>query len=173
MRKIIISLTLTAILTGIFQVFAGATNGNDLFDKIKLLNTDIPEGFIYGTVPKYARDLIKDNPWELDQASIKKLADQIYPGGDYSKISSIHVSILTKKKTPLSDDIVCYLILFKDANAAKDEIKKITEFAGFNQDRVIVETKKNLAVYLHVDDIRDYPLIRAISEKIRERLKGI
>jgi hypothetical protein len=157
----------------LFQIFGGATSGNDLFDKVKLLNTDIPDGFIYGIVPKYAKDMIKDNPWELDQAAIKKLADQIYPGGDYSKISGIHVSILAKKSAPFGDDIVCYIILFKDAKAANDEIKKMSEFAGFNQDRVIIETKNNLAVYLHVDDVRDYPLIRAISEKIRERLKNI
>lgn len=173
MRKILVSLTLTAVFMVIFQIFGGATRGNDLFDKVKLLNNDIPEGFVYGTVPKYARDSIKDNPWELDRAAIKKLADQIYPGGDYSKISSIHISILTKKKTPFGDDIVCYLILFKDVRAANDEIKKMTEFAGYNQDRVIVETKNNLAVYLHVDDVKDYPLIRAISEKLRERLKNI
>ncbi len=173
MKRVMVILTLAAAFTLIFQIFGGATNGSDLFDKVKLLNTDIPDGFIYGTVPKYAKELIKDNPWEMDQAAIRKMTDQIYPGGDYSKISGIHVSILAKKTAPYGDDIVCYLILFKDARAANEELKKMMEFAGYNQDRVIIESKNNLVVYLHVDEVKDFPLIRAMSEKIRERLKNI
>jgi hypothetical protein len=173
MRKRIISIVLIAIFVFLFQIFGSATNGSNVFDKLKFANSDIPEGFMYGEVPDYAKKTIKDNPCELDQSAIRKLADQIYPGGDYSKISGIFVSILAKIGTPHGDDIVCYIIIFKDPSAAREEIKKITDFAGYNQDRVIIEIKNSLAVYLLVDDVKDYPLIKVMSEKIKERLKSL
>ncbi len=141
-------------------------------NKIKFLKSDIPDGFIYGSVPQYAKKVLKKNPWEMDGTAIKKLANRIYPGGDYSKISGIHVSILAKQNRPFGDDIVCYIIYYRDMISAKGEIRKIKEFAGYNQDRVIVHTKDNCVIYLHVDDAKDFPLIFKMGEKIKERTKN-
>lgn len=145
----------------------------DIIDKIKLLKNDIPKGFIFGKIPDYAKKVFKRNPWVMDRNAIKKLATEIYPGGDYSKISEIHVTIITKKVAPYGDDIVCYIIIYKDSASANAEIKKITKFAEYNKDRVLLNTKNNLAVYLHVDDVNNFHLIQEINQKIKERLKNI
>ena len=169
--NILYLIILSAILfTGFTE---NAVNGAAVADKIRLVKSDIPAGFIYGTVPQYAKKVLKDNPWEMDRNAIRKLADKIYPGGDYSKISGIHVSILAKKNKPYGDDIVCYVIYYRDTLSAKAEIQKIKEFAGYNQDRVIVHSKDNCVIYLHVDDIKDFPLILQIGEKIQARTKSI
>ena len=114
MKKcIIFYLIITSIM-----LFAGFTDipgrSADGKNKIKLLKSDIPDGFIYGSVPEFAKKVLKNNPWEMDKNAIRKLADMIYPGGDYSRISGIHVSILAKQERPYGDDIVCYIIYYKD-----------------------------------------------------------
>lgn len=173
MKKLTLLFMITAVIVFSAQFYGTASNGHDLFNKIKIDDSDIPEGFIYGKIPTFAKEILKDNPWELDGNAIRNLADQIYPGGDYSKISGIYMSILAKKETPHGDDIVCYLILFNDESAAKGEIKKIKEFAGYNGDRVIVEVQNSLAVFFHVDDVKDFPLIVNMNEKIKKKLKSI
>jgi hypothetical protein len=109
----------------------------------------------------------------MDKAAIKRLTDKVYPGGDYNKISGMHVSIIANKKTPLGDDIVCYVILYKSMKAAQDEIRKAIEFAGYNRDRVLLLTKDNLAVIIFVDDIDNFHFIQDLAKKIEERLKNI
>ncbi|MCP4761360.1 MAG: hypothetical protein GY870_06235 [archaeon] len=173
MNKKMIPLALIIALILLAQFSGLASNGSNVINKIKLIKSDIPDGFIYGKIPKFAKKVLKENPWEMDKDAIKKLAEKVYPGGDYSKISGMYVGILAKKDTPFGDDIVCYIILYRDSASAKGEIKKIREFAGFNGDRVIVETKNNLAVYLHVDDTKYFHLIEKINTKIKERLLNI
>lgn len=145
----------------------------DAIDTVKLTSNDIPEGFMYGTVPPPYRKTLKGNPWMMDKAAIKRVADMVYTGGDYSKIASMHVSILANKKTPLGDDIVCYVILYSSMKAAQNEIKKATEFASYNRDRVLLLTKDNLAVILFVDDIENFHFIQDLAKIISERLKNI
>ncbi len=154
-----------------FTIFA--RNGMDIIDKVKLIESDIPKGFMYGKIPSFAKNVLKENPWKMDRKAIMKLADKIYPGGDYSKIDGIYVSIIADKKTPHGDDIVCYIIHYTDSASAKGEIKKITDFAGYNGDRVIVQTKNNLAVFLHVDDTKNFHLIEKLNKKFKERLNKI
>ena len=109
----------------------------------------------------------------MDRNAIVRLSDKIYPGGDYTKISDIYMAIMTNKNRPFGDDIVCYIILYKSINSAKDELKKMTEFAGYNSDRVIVLSRNNIIVFLHVDDIDDFHYIRNMSETIKQRLEKI
>jgi hypothetical protein len=142
-------------------------------DSIKLTTSDIPEGFMYGKVPAPYQSTLKDNPWMMDRAAIKRLADKIYPGGDFNKIAGIHVSIIANKKTPFGDDIVCYMILYTNMKAAQDEIKKMSEFVGYNRDRALVLTKDNLAIILFVDDINNYHYIQELAKMIEERMKSI
>lgn len=173
MKKAIICLS--ALLT---LVIITASSGNSqlkpaAIDSIRLTDKDIPEGFIYGTVPAPYKKTLKNNPWTMDRAAIKRLADKIYPGGDYNKIESIHVSIIADKNTPLGDDIVCYVILFTNMKAAQEEIRKITEFAGYNNDRSLLVTKDNLAVIFFVDDIGNYHYIQELAKTVSERIKGL
>ena len=159
-------------------VIITASRGNtqlkpNAIDCVKPLSSDIPEGFMYGTIPPPYRATLKDNPWMMDRAAIKRLADKIYPGGDYTKISGMHVSIIAEKGKPYGDDIVCYVILFNGMKAAHDQIKKMTEFAGFNRDRVLLLTRDNLAVIMFVDNFENFHYIQDLAERISGRMKDL
>jgi len=142
-------------------------------DAVKLTGADIPEGFIYGTVPAPYRSTLKDNPWLMDRAAIKRLADKIYPGGDFNRIAGIHVSIIASKKTPLGDDIVCYVILYNSMKDAQQEMKKMTEFVGYNGDRALLLTKDNMAIVFFVDDIENFHYIQELAKTVGERMKNM
>ncbi len=173
MKKAILSTCILLSLILITESKGSSQLKLDVIDMIKITNSDIPEGFMYGTIPGPYRSTLKDNPWMMDRAAIKRLADKIYPGGDYSKIAGIYVSIITNKKTPLGDDIVCYMILYNTMKDAQGEIRKMTEFAGYNNDRALVFTKDNLGVILFVDDIENFHYIQNLAKMIEERLKNL
>ena len=159
-------------------VIITASRGNSQFkpgaiDTVRLTDKDIPVGFMYGTVPPPYKKTLKDNPWTMDKPAIKRTAGLIYPGGDYTKIDSIHVSIIAEKGKPYGDDIVCYVILYTNMKAAQEEIRKANEFAGFNSDRVLVLTRDNLAVILFVDDIANFHYIQELAKTLGERIKGL
>lgn len=162
------SIIIIMILSLNFHDFADGASRD--FDKIRITVGDLPEGFIYGKVPAFARKVLKDNPWKFDKNAIRKLAGQIYPGGDHTRIAEIHVTIMTGKETPFGDDMVCYIIQYKDARSARLEIKKIMEFAGFNKDRVILMVREEMVVYMHADDVKNFPLLKKIAKIIEERL---
>ena len=119
------NLTLPLIIASVlfFVVTAFASLNNDSLSKISLSEKEIPEGFFFGKIPPFAKKVLKNNPWTLDKPAIRKLTDRIYPGGNYNNITAIHMTIMAKKKTPYGDDIVCYLILFKEGKSATDEIE--------------------------------------------------
>jgi hypothetical protein len=159
-------------------VVVTATRGNTQFkpeaiDIVKPTDKDIPEGFMYGTVPEPYRKTLKNNPWTMDRAAIKRLADKIYPGGDYNKIVGMHVSIITKKEKPFGDDIVCYVIVYSSMKAAHDELKKLSEYSGYNRDRVILLSKDNIAVLLFVDDVDNLHFIQEMGKIVEERMKTL
>jgi hypothetical protein len=143
----------------------------DIIDKVRLSDTEIPEGFMLGQIPGPAKVVFKGNPWLMDRNAIQKLTQHIYPGGDYTKVSQIHVTILANREKPFSDDIVCYVILYNDTIAAKDELRKFQEFVGYNSDRAILLPKDNLAVFLLVDDVKDFHYIQAMAGTIEGRLR--
>lgn len=144
--------------------------GNEIFDRIKLTDSDIPKGFTYGQIPEFAVDVFKKNPGEMDKKAIQKIADDIYPGGDYNNIAGIHVTILARTETPHGDDIVCYIILYKDAAAAREELKKITEYVGYNKDRAILHSVDNLVFFLHVDDTKNFHYIEEMNMIMMKKL---
>jgi hypothetical protein len=146
---------------------------SSIIEKIKPTTDEIPAGYMFGQVPEFARSLLKTNPWTLDQAAIKKLTNRIYPGGEYSKVSDLHMTIITNKKNPYGDDIVCYIFIFKNEKSAQEELVKINEHVGYNNDRSIVIEKKNLAVYLCVDSVNDFEYIKTMSESIKKRLETL
>jgi hypothetical protein len=170
--------TICCICALLSIVIISASQGSTQFkyetiDAVKLTDGDIPEGYMYGKIPAPYQSTLKNNPWLMDKAAIKRLADKVYPGGDHNKITGMHVSILTEKNRPYGDDIVCYVILYAGIKAARDEIKKLAEFTGYNNDRAILISKDNLAVVLFVDDINNFHFIQEMAKAIEERLKKI
>lgn len=145
----------------------------DVIDKIKLSEKDIPAGYIYGKIPDFARKTLKNNPWLMDRAAIKRLTGLIYPSGDYSRIRALYSTILAKKSKPYNDDIVCYIIVYNDSSSAKNEIRKIREFSDFNKDRVILFIRNNIAVIMFVDNVKNFPLLLDLSKIIESRLNQI
>jgi len=157
-------------------VFIGSTSAmysSSIIEKIKPTAEEIPAGYMFGQVPDFARSLLKSNPWSLDQAAIKKLTNRIYPGGEYAKVSDLHMTIITNKKNPYGDDIVCYIFIFRNEKSAQEELIKLNEHVGYNSDRSIVVEKKNLAVYLCVDSVKDYEYIKTLSESIKKKLETL
>ena len=167
LSAIIICLFLIAQSKGSTQLKINA------IDTIKLTEKDIPDGYMYGKVPAVYQSTLKDNPWMMDRAAIKRLADKVYPGGDAGKISGMYLSIIANKKKPFNDDIVCYVILYNGMKAAQEEMKKINEFAGYNRDRVLVVNRENLVVLLFVDDITNFHYIQELASVIGDRMKNL
>ncbi len=165
---VIISLILAISISS-----AEAMYKSNIISKVIISQKDIPSGFSFGKIPGFAKKVLKNNPWMLDRSAIRKLAGRIYPGGDYNKISNIHMTVMANKRNLYGDDIVCYVILFKDNIAAKDEIKKISDFAGYNKDRVILLKKNNMVIYFHVDDTENFHLIRKLAENINIKIQDL
>ena len=169
MKKFITVFAFLVLIISVSNLTGLPEDGTSIIDKMKLMQEDIPEGYMYGLIPDFAKKVLKQNPWNMDRNAIKTLAEKIYPGGDYNQISSIHVTILARKETPHGDDIVCYIIKYKDSKAAKNEISKISEYVGFNGDRAILSIMDNIAIFLHVDDKDDFHIIRKMEKTIKER----
>jgi hypothetical protein len=145
----------------------------DTIEKLKPAQNDLPENFTFGTIPGFAKKVLKNNPWTFDDAAVKKMVSRIYPGGDYNTVSKIHMSIFANKKNPYKDDFVCYIILFKNKNIAKKEIEKLTSYTGYNNDRTILISKDNMAVFLLVDDTVNYKYIQGMAETMQEKIKSL
>jgi hypothetical protein len=173
MKKIFL-LTISIVLSSSFITSASNPKvSNDVFNKLRLMENDIPEGFTYGKIPDYAKQIFKDNPWVLDKAAIKRLGGSIYPGGDYKTFESVHVTIVSKAARPFGDDLVCFIIVYKDAHVAQKEFDKLNTFVGFNGDRATSITDKNIAVYLHVDDTANFHLLRNITENLQNKMSTL
>ena len=145
----------------------------DAIEKIKPAQSELPENFTFGTIPGFAKKVLKNNPWILDDSAMKKMVGRIYPGGDYNTVSKIHMSIFANKKNPYKDDFVCYIIIFKNKNTAKKEIEKLTLYSGYNADRTILISKDNMAVVLLADDTANYKYIQGMAESMQEKIKSL
>ena len=149
-----------------------ASNSLELFEKIKIDQTFLPEGFVFGKIPNFAKEVIKNNPWNMNRSAINKLTDHIYPNADPSAVQEIYMSIFARQNQPYGDDLVCYIILYKDATSTKREKLKLEEFAKINSDRVMTLTKDNIAIMMHVDDANDIPLLHNIYKKIKDTMEN-
>lgn len=169
-KKIAMTILFVTLFSAIIYAFADT---EPLFNKIKITDSDIPAGFMYGKIPGFAQNILKNNPWVFDKNAVNKLARNIYPGSNSSYIKSIHMTILTRSDQPYGDDIVCYMIIFRDNVKAKKEISKIKDYVKYNSDRAILKYKENIAILIHADDASDYNLISKISKTIDERLNSV
>lgn len=173
MKRKVLLLTSVSIFIFIFIASTRAMYSSSVIEKIKPGNEDIPAGFVIGQIPGFAKNLLKSNPWNFDHDAIRKMTGRIYPGGEYSRVSDIHMTILAKQKNPYGDDIVCYVMVFRDKNSAVEEISKLDEYVKNNSDRSILLEKENLAVYLCVDNVEDFPHIKNLSDNIQKKLDAI
>lgn len=170
------STLLVTIFSMVFFIFAGNPSlmySSSVIDKIKPTADEIPEGYMFGQIPKFAQNVLKSNPWNLDHAAIKKLANRIYPGGNSDRISEIHMTIMAEKKNPYRDDIVCYILLFKDNKSAVEEINKLNEYANYNNDRAVVIEKNNIAVFIFTDKLKNYEYVKKISASIKKKIESL
>ena len=166
LKGVFITIIMTLFIGNATSIYSSA-----VIDKIKLTKDEIPAGYIFGQVPEKAKGVLKDNPWDFDQDAMKNFTNRIYPGADYRNISDIHMTIIANKDNPVGDDIGCYIIIYKNAKAAKDEFTKLNKFINDNSDRGIVIEKNNIAVYLYVNDVNNYDHIRRLSEIIKKKLE--
>ncbi len=174
MKKLL--LFVFVLLFSIFASIADASSGvaeDTMIDKIKLTDDDIPQGFVYGKIPDFAKKVLQENPWKMNKSAIDKLTEKIYPDGNPGAVKNIYVSIYAKEDKPYGDDIVCYIILFKDNSSAGKEIGKLKNYASHNSDRVVLIVKKDLAVFLHVDDIDNFDIIKDMGNKISTKIDSI
>lgn len=141
--------------------------------KVAITEQDIPSGFIMGKIPEGVKHVLKDNPWNLDGDAIKRLSDKIYPNGDYRKVAGIHMTIIADEKKPFNDNMVCYIIVYKGMDGAKEEISKLNRYVGFNSDRALLLQKDNIAVFLHADDVKDFHYIQDLAAGIQVKLKDL
>ncbi len=152
-------------LTGITEI-----NSSSLIEQIKPTAEEIPEGYMFGQVPKFAQNVLKNNPWSLDKDAIKRMTGRIYPGGEYTKVSDLHMSIITNKNKPYGSDMGCYIFIFRDKKAAQEELMKLKEYVNNNSDRSIIIDKSNLAVYLYVNNTKNFEYIKTISGIMKKRM---
>lgn len=173
MKKFIIAIMTMTLVALAFLQTGNTMYNEDTIEKIKIVDTDIPEGYMYGKIPRFAQNVLKNNPWNMDSAAIKFLAGRIYPGSDYTSISKMHMTILATRDHPFNDDIICYIIMFRDKQAARKEIEKINEYVGYNNDRSIVVVRENMAVYFCVDDINNFHHIRNMADLVESRFERL
>ncbi len=163
------------VVLSIVVVFSSvnASNGRDYFTVLKPSKADLPEGFVFGKIPRFAKKTFKNNPWTMDSASVRKLTSRIYPGGDSNAVLRMHMSIMARQKKPYGDDIVCYVIQYKSQYSKNLEHTKILNHVNHNQDRALMIEKDNIIVYMHSDSIQHFGRLQILAEKIKDRLQTL
>ncbi|HEY1406066.1 MAG TPA: hypothetical protein VF857_05605 [Spirochaetota bacterium] len=142
-------------------------------EKIRITDSDLPEGFMYGQIPDFAKNVLLQNPWEMNRAAINKVTKNLYPSGDPGSVRNMHLSILAKKEHTYGYDIVCYIIIYNDGTTARKEIEKLSDFNRYNSDRTILLYQGNLAVFLIVQDVANYKYIQEMKEKMQQRINTL
>lgn len=142
-------------------------------DHIRIMPDDIPAGFMMAQIPSFAKEVFRNNPCFLDSKGIKRIAKHLYPNGDFHAIASIHSTIIAKQGRPFGDDIVCYIIVYHNGKSAQKEMKKLTDYVEFNNQRAVVSTKNNLAVFIHSDDVANIQAVAQLKRTIEERLANL
>lgn len=170
MKKTII---LTTIIALCIISYALSNNTNSIIDRLRITTNDLPKGFMMAQIPSFAREVFPENPCLLDSKGIKRIAKHLYPNGDFNAISSIHSTIIAKEGKPFGDDLVCYIIVYRNEKSAQKEIKKLVDYVEFNNQRATVSFKNNLAIFIHSDDVQNMPYVMQLKRIIDERLDAL
>lgn len=169
-KKIIMTvLFLFCFISVSYGVPAAQASSNSL-EQLQIEESDIPEGFMYGKIPDFFKDTLKNNPWVLDQKAIVKFTSNIYPNGNPESIKSMYISIITRKEVPYGDDIIYYVLEYKNTTYAKTEIAKLNQYVSYNRDRGLVLSKGNVAVFMVVDDAADFQYLDQLKANIQTKL---
>ncbi|MCL2025479.1 MAG: hypothetical protein FWG92_01585 [Leptospirales bacterium] len=161
-----IFLTITCI-----SISASANYSKNDISKVIITEKDIPAGFIIGKLPEKAKEVLKDNPWYFDNAAIKRLTGNIYPDGNHKKIAAIHMTILANEKTPYQDNMVCWVILYKDAKTTKEELAKLRRYTDLNSDKSILIHKNNMVIFMYSNNADEFHYVQDIAAKIQAKIK--
>ena len=146
------------------------SDDNTLFSKLTISAEDIPQGFVFGKVPNFAKNVFPNNPCIVNSEGIRFLVPKLYPEGNATNIKSMYVAIMTTEDRPYGDDLVYYLLIFKDSKSATAEIKKLNEYYQWNKDRIVLISKDTIALLLFTDDIANYKYIEQLAQKLQVRL---
>ncbi len=146
------------------------SDDNSLFLKLAIAPEDVPQGFIFGKVPNFAKKVFNGNPCIVNSDGIRFLASKLYPDGNAANIKSMYIAIMATESRPYGDDLVYYLLLFKDSKVASVEIKKLQDYYQFNKDRIVLITKDNIALLLFADNVDNYKYIAELGHKLKGRL---
>jgi len=146
------------------------SDDNSLFSSLAIAPEDVPQGFVFGKIPNFAKKVFTGNPCVVNPDGIRFLASKLYPDGNAANIKSMYVAIMASEARPYGDDLVYYLLVFRDTKAAAVEIKKLQDYYQYNKDRLVLITKDTIALLLFADDIENYKYIEALSHKLQERL---
>ncbi|MCX8124171.1 MAG: hypothetical protein N3F66_08410 [Spirochaetes bacterium] len=141
-----------------------------LFARLAIAPEDVPQGFVFGKIPNFAKKVFTGNPCVVNPDGIRFLASKLYPDGNSANIKSMYVAIMAAEARPYGDDLVYYVLVFKDSKAATVEIKKLQDYYQFNKDRIVLITKDTIALLLFADDVDNYKYIAQLGEKLQARL---
>ncbi len=146
------------------------SDDNSLFTRLAIAPEDVPQGFVFGKIPNFAKKIFSSNPCIVNQEGIRFLASKLYPDGNAANIKGMYVAIMATEAKPYGDDLMYYVLIFKDSKAASVEIKKLEEFYQYNKDRLLLITKDTIALLLFADDVDNYKYVAALGEKLQARL---
>ncbi len=146
------------------------SDDTSLFKILAIAPEDVPQGFVFGTIPNFAKKVFTANPCVVSPDGIRFLASRLYPEGNANNIKSIYVAIMATEARPYGDDLVYYLLVFKDSKSASVEIKKLQDYYQYNKDRIVLITKDTIALLLFADDVDNYKYIAELGRKLQERL---
>ena len=140
------------------------------FNTLRISAEDIPAGFVFGKIPQFAKKIFPENPCIVTTEGIQFLANKLYPDGNPYNIKNMYVAIMSESTKPFGDDLVCYVLMFKDQPSASTEIKKIQEFHQYNKDRIVLIIKRQIAIMLFADDINNYKYVAELGNKLSSKL---
>jgi hypothetical protein len=163
--SLILFMTIEIVLPG--MVYSDDTT---TFNTLRISSEDIPAGFMFGKIPQFAKKVFPENPCIVSTEGIQFLAGKLYPEGNPYNIKNMYVAIMSESSRPFGDDIVCYVLMFKDQTSASSEIKKIQEFYQYNKDRIVLIIKGQIAIMLFADDINNYKYIAELGNKLSSKL---
>ena len=135
------------------KVVIEARNFEEYYDRQKLQND------------KYLYDVFEGNDKDYLKHLVKECQQKKYPAGPVLN-EFVFLSVLNRR-------LHINLLYLQKSNPVSKEIDKLKKFVGYNNDRGIVLSRDNLAVYLLIDNINEYRHMENISRSIQKRIDAL